>query len=95
MLNYQNIENDKMNTTEAYEVLLYDCMCGDSTNFTHWDEVALSWKYVDIIAKAWERKADNFPNYLSGSTGPKDSERLLSRDGFHWWNVTEKGYTER
>ncbi|MRH44594.1 glucose-6-phosphate dehydrogenase [Aquibacillus halophilus] len=88
-LSYNNNSNDKMNTPEAYEVLLYDCMRGDSTNFTHWDEVALSWKYVDIISNAWENKSsDQFPNYESGSNGPKDSDDLLEKDGFHWWSVT-------
>ena len=45
-----------MNTPEAYEKLIYDSMRGDSTNFTHWDEVALSWSFVDTISEAWERK---------------------------------------
>ncbi|WP_186575843.1 glucose-6-phosphate dehydrogenase [Aquibacillus kalidii] len=88
-LNYNNNSNDKMNTPEAYEVLLHDCMRGDSTNFTHWDEVALSWKFVDIISKAWGNKsADQFPNYESGTNGPKESDALLQEDGFHWWAVT-------
>ncbi|MCT2534462.1 glucose-6-phosphate dehydrogenase [Aquibacillus koreensis] len=88
-LKYNNNDNnDKMNTPEAYEVLLHDCMRGDSTNFTHWDEVALSWKFVDIISQAWENKKAQFPNYESGSNGPKDSDALLEKDGFHWWSVT-------
>lgn len=41
--------DDKMNTPEAYERLIYDCMRGDATHFTHWDEVALSWKFVNPI----------------------------------------------
>ncbi|MBM7572396.1 glucose-6-phosphate dehydrogenase [Aquibacillus albus] len=88
MLNYDNTQKDKMNTPEAYEVLLHDCMRGDSTNFTHWDEVALSWKFVDIISNHWESKAaKQFPNYESGSNGPKDSDALLEKDGYQWWSV--------
>ncbi|WP_226035388.1 glucose-6-phosphate dehydrogenase [Aquibacillus saliphilus] len=90
-LNYNNDSKDKMNTPEAYEFLLYDCMRGDSTNFTHWDEVALSWKYVDVISNAWNNKsASQFPNYESGSNGPKDSDALLQKDGFHWWAVSQE-----
>ncbi|WP_138417943.1 glucose-6-phosphate dehydrogenase [Aquibacillus sediminis] len=90
MLNYNNNGQDKMNTPEAYEVLLYDCMRGDSTNFTHWNEVALSWKFVDVISRAWENnKAEDFPNYESGSNGPKHSDGLLAKDGFHWWDVSK------
>ncbi|WP_077624619.1 glucose-6-phosphate dehydrogenase [Sediminibacillus massiliensis] len=87
-LNYYTSNEDKINTPEAYEVLLYDCMLGDSTNFTHWDEVALSWKFVDTISEAWEKnKAKNFPNYESGSMGPKEASALLDKDGFHWWEI--------
>ena len=28
----------------------------------------------------------NFPNYASGTWGPKDSDELLERDGRHWRN---------
>ncbi|WP_407270819.1 glucose-6-phosphate dehydrogenase [Radiobacillus sp. PE A8.2] len=90
-MNYNNSSKDKMNTPEAYEVLLHDCMRGDSTNFTHWDEVALSWKFVDIISQAWENsKANDFPNYESGTMGPKASDDMLKEDGYHWWNVSNR-----
>ena len=79
---------DKMNTPEAYEKLLHDAILGDATNFTHWNEVALSWKFVDVIFDAWEKKkAQDFPNYASGSMGPKAADELLEKDGFHWWPV--------
>jgi glucose-6-phosphate 1-dehydrogenase len=89
-LNFANKGVDAMNTPEAYETLLYDCMRGDATNFTHWDEVALSWNFVDKISQVWENeKAENFPNYDSGSMGPKASDELLEKDGFFWWPITD------
>ncbi|WP_442869062.1 glucose-6-phosphate dehydrogenase [Bacillus sp. BP-3] len=85
-LSYCNNCADKMNTPEAYEILLYDCMRGDSTNFAHWEEVALSWKFVDVISNVWaNNKAIDFPNYESGSMGPTKSDALLEKDDFHWW----------
>lgn len=72
---------------EAYEVLLNDCLHGDSTNFVHWDEVALSWKYIDIISKAWEEKKADFPNYKSGTNGPKAADELLEAKNHHWWEL--------
>ncbi|MDP4105777.1 MAG: glucose-6-phosphate dehydrogenase, partial [Bacillota bacterium] len=42
-LSFANTGVNAMNTPEGYEKLLYDCMRGDATNFTHWDEVAYSW----------------------------------------------------
>lgn len=86
-LTYSPHEVPGINTPEAYEKLLYDCMVGDATNFTHWDEVALSWKFVDPILNAWADKKADFPNYQSGSMGPKEADDLLAEDGFHWWEV--------
>ncbi|PLS15347.1 glucose-6-phosphate dehydrogenase [Bacillus sp. M6-12] len=87
-LDFANKSVDRMNTPEAYEKLLYDSMRGDATNFTHWDEVALSWKFVDSISEVWEKETDpTFPNYASGSTGPDCSDELLAKDGNFWWPV--------
>lgn len=81
---------DGINTPEAYERLIYDCIRGDATNFTHWDEVALSWSFVDTISNLWESQlAEDYPNYPSGSMGPEASDKLLAEDGFHWWPVSE------
>ncbi|HLS61206.1 MAG TPA: glucose-6-phosphate dehydrogenase [Virgibacillus sp.] len=84
-LAYMNNSIDGINTPEAYEKLLYDCMLGDGTNFTHWDEVALAWEFVDSILEVWENNQAAFPNYASGSMGPDASDQLLEQDGFHWW----------
>jgi glucose-6-phosphate 1-dehydrogenase len=65
-------------------------MRGDATNFTHWDEVALSWSFVDKISQVWENETEqSFPNYESGSMGPKASDELLEKDGFFWWPITD------
>nr|WP_121611921.1 glucose-6-phosphate dehydrogenase [Mesobacillus foraminis] len=87
-LSYANKGIDGLNTPEAYEKLLYDCLRGDATNFTHWDEVALSWGFVDNISSVWENeKEESFPNYNSGTMGPRKAEELLEKDGFFWWPV--------
>ena len=88
-LAYSNNGVPGINTPEAYEKLLYDCMLGDGTNFTHWDEVALAWEFVDSILSVWENEKADFPNYESGSMGPKAADELLEQDGFHWWSITE------
>lgn len=89
-LSFANTGIHAMNTPEGYEKLLYDCMRGDATNFTHWDEVAYSWAFVDNISEVWEKtKAADYPNYESGSMGPKAADELLEKDGFFWWPVTD------
>lgn len=86
-LSYNQSAIHSINTPEAYEKLLYDCMIGDATNFTHWDEVALSWRFIDPILNVWKEELPNFPNYEAGSTGPEKSNQLLQQNGFHWWEV--------
>ncbi|MDF0359185.1 glucose-6-phosphate dehydrogenase [Staphylococcus pseudintermedius] len=85
-LSYAMSAQDKMNTVDAYENLLYDVLKGDATNFTHWEELKSTWKFVDSIQQAWDYFEPEFPNYESGTNGPLDSDLLLSRDGFKWWN---------
>lgn len=87
-LSYSNNGASGINTPEAYEKLLHDCLLGDMTNFTHWDEVALSWKFIDAISGTWADKKAAFPNYPAGSMGPEAADKLLENDGFHWWPVT-------
>lgn len=89
-LSYANTGIAGINTPEAYEKLIDDSLNGDATNFTHWDEVALSWSFVDKISQVWENTAaGNFPNYASGTMGPKEADELLEKDGFFWWPVDQ------
>ena len=70
---------------EAYERLILDCMSGDNTLFARVDEVFASWKLFTPVLKYWEdHKPSNFPNYASGTWGPKEAEKLLARDGRQW-----------
>ncbi|MGM0943309.1 MAG: glucose-6-phosphate dehydrogenase [Bacillota bacterium] len=88
-LSYTNNGVDGINTPEAYEKLIYDCIIGDTTNFTHWDEVAYSWAFIDSLLQAWSASQPKFPNYPSGSMGPQAANDLLEQDGFHWWPITD------
>lgn len=78
-------KNFGLSSPEAYERLILDCMEGDMTNFTHWEEVAASWKFVDRIRQAWDAESSvQFPNYPAGSSGPQESFDLLAQDGRCW-----------
>ena len=78
-------KNFGLSSPEAYERLILDCMEGDMTNFTHWEEVAASWKFVDRIRQAWDNESPaQFPNYPAGSSGPQESFDLLAQDGRCW-----------
>jgi glucose-6-phosphate 1-dehydrogenase len=69
----------------GYETLIYDCMLGDATLFQRADTVEAAWHPVQGLIDAWASgPAPNFPNYASGSSGPKEADGLLARDGRAW-----------
>jgi len=70
---------------EAYERLIWDCILGDSTLFARVDEVEQSWNILTPILKYWAAKTStNFPNYASGSWGPKEADEMIARDNRSW-----------
>lgn len=76
---------NEQNVPEAYELLLFDALNGDSTFFVQWKEVELSWKWVQPILDAFEKNTLPLHVYPSGTMGPRASEQLLEEDGFNWW----------
>jgi glucose-6-phosphate 1-dehydrogenase len=69
----------------GYERLLYDCMIGDATLFQRADMVEAGWSVVQPILDVWKAlPARSFPNYPSGTWGPKDAEELLKKDHRQW-----------
>jgi glucose-6-phosphate 1-dehydrogenase len=74
----------------GYERLLYDCMGGDATLFQRADMVEAGWSVVAPILDVWKALPPrSFPNYPSGTWGPKEADDLLERDGRHWRTITE------
>lgn len=70
---------------EAYERLICDCMLGDGTLFARGDEVLTSWQWITPVLERWQQtSASDFPNYASGSWGPKAADELLASDGRSW-----------
>ena len=78
--NYLDHFGDQVST--GYERLLFDCMIGDATLFQRADMVEAGWRIVSPVQDVWSAlPARSFPNYESGSWGPKESDQLLERDG--------------
>jgi glucose-6-phosphate 1-dehydrogenase len=70
----------------GYETLLYDVMIGDAMLFQRADQVEAGWRAVQPILDAWAAtKPTDFPNYASGSDGPKAADELIARDGGRAW----------
>ncbi len=72
---------------EAYERLLADCMIGDSTLFIRRDEIEASWRIIDSITNVWkEMPADTVYPYAAGTWGPEEADTLIQQDGREWDN---------
>lgn len=69
----------------GYEVLLYSALNGDPTLFSRTDFVEASWRIMQPVLDAWSATpATDFPNYDSGTWGPRAATMLLERDGRQW-----------
>lgn len=75
----------KQDVPEAYELLLFDALNGDPTFFAHWDEVELSWIWVEPILEAFKENRVPLHSYSAGSMGPEAAHQLLEEDGYKWW----------
>jgi glucose-6-phosphate 1-dehydrogenase len=81
-------ETFKTKSPEAYETLLIDVMAGDATLFMRADQVETSWSVLTPVLKAWAgRKPLDFPNYSSGTWGPKAADALMAKDGRSWLQI--------
>lgn len=87
-MHFRYAEAYKTNPPEAYETLLLDVMRGDATLFMRADQVESAWNVVDPILKIWDSvDPSQFPNYPSGSWGPKSAEELIAQDGRSWLSL--------
>lgn len=82
---YLDFHSSSNDVPEAYENIIYDGFHGDGTFFAHWDEVELSWAWVQPILNAFEQNLVPLHTYAAGSNGPVASDELLAQDGNHWW----------
>ncbi|GED15994.1 Glucose-6-phosphate dehydrogenase, C-terminal domain [Aneurinibacillus migulanus] len=64
---------DSKEIPEAYELLIFDALRGNSTFFSRWKEVELPWKWVQPILEAFEENILPLHPYPSGSMGSEAS----------------------
>lgn len=77
-----------VNSANGYERLLLDAMLGDQTLFAHRDGVEATWSLYTPVLEAWSKsKPRDFPNYTSGTWGPKAADGLIGRDGRKWNSI--------
>jgi glucose-6-phosphate 1-dehydrogenase len=86
-MNFSYTEAFGIESPDAYERLIADCMIGDSTLFIRRDEVETSWRVVDSIINAWKNTPESAVHpYKAGSWGPPEADALIQNDGREWDN---------
>src|SRR6266702_5045428 len=86
-MNFEYQEYFGKQPSTGYERMLHDCMIGDQTLFQRADMVEAGWSVVNPMLDLWKALPPrNFPNYASGTWGPKEADELLERDGRRWRN---------
>jgi glucose-6-phosphate 1-dehydrogenase len=70
----------------AYAWVLLDCMRGDQMLFLRQEGVELTWSLLTPVIERLEisTKAEYFPNYEAGSSGPEEARSLIERDSRLW-----------
>jgi glucose-6-phosphate 1-dehydrogenase len=86
-MNFAYADYFGLTPSTGYERLLHDCMIGDATLFQRAAIVEAGWSIVNPVLDVWKALPPrNFPNYASGTWGPKESDELMERDGRRWRN---------
>lgn len=65
---------------DAYERVLYDCICGDQTLFVSNKEVESAWEFITPIIEGWK----DLPllKYNQGTEGPEERSKIMGTDEF-------------
>jgi glucose-6-phosphate 1-dehydrogenase len=71
---------------DAYEWVLLNCMHDDQLLFVREDGVEQAWSLLTPVIERLESTTspDQFPNYAAGSSGPREADLLIQRDGREW-----------
>src|ERR1700687_2371810 len=83
-MDFEYMTSFLIETPEAYERLLLDCMIGDPTLFTRADEVEAAWRVIDPVEAAWRDDRPPLQMYPAGTWGPTSAAKLLQADGREW-----------
>lgn len=74
----------QLNTPEAYERLLTACINGERSWFSQWDQIEISWNYIEQMKRLYQEKGLALYPYAPGEHGPKEAEDFLETYGHKW-----------
>ena len=64
------IVENRINTPEAYERLLYAAFQRDRSLFSKWEQLVVSWNYMNALIKDYRKQNGQLYFYEKGSLGP-------------------------
>lgn len=71
-----SLEN-ALNTPEAYERLLLAYFQEDKSLFSKWDQIVLSWNFIDNLMREYRRQNLELYSYQVGSLGPQKALEMV------------------
>ncbi|MGX7112342.1 glucose-6-phosphate dehydrogenase [Gemella cuniculi] len=72
------ILENRINTPEAYERLLGACLVGDRSLFSQWDQIVVSWEFINNLLEKYHKQGSLLHNYEQGSMGPIEAEKFVN-----------------
>lgn len=69
---------------EAYETLIIEAIEGRKMLFASWEEIRLSWAFIENIFSTCGHLQDTLSTYPAGGGGPKASYDLIEKDHRSW-----------
>jgi glucose-6-phosphate 1-dehydrogenase len=69
---------------DAYQRVLLDCMSGDQTLFTRHDDVEIAWQLLTPALQKWQKDSSAPYEYPAGSSSFPAADKLIESDGRHW-----------
>ncbi len=70
------LEN-RINTPEAYERLIYSAFKQDQSLFSKWDQIVVSWHFVNDLLQQYKAAGRPLYHYAEGSCGPAEADKLV------------------
>ncbi|MEK7544673.1 MAG: glucose-6-phosphate dehydrogenase [Patescibacteria group bacterium] len=74
---------------EEHGKLLLECIKGNRLLFLGFEEVEASWKVIDPVLDHFEKSEKEAHKYEPGTSGPKEADDWIAKDGFQWFNFYE------
>lgn len=78
------IPSHRINTPEAYERLLEAVVNSEQTWFSKWDQIYLSWKYIEQLKEKYSDLQLPIYSYNQNTDGPEEAIQIMEDDSQSW-----------